>query len=119
MVREPFLEPTVFNNNILRARFVTHISAEYVNYYFMSEDMQAQIENLKSGTTSVVAVYYKGLRDVKLALPDFETQQSVVAELDAVRREVESIENNYRTKLTDIADLRQSLLQKAFAGELT
>jgi hypothetical protein len=25
----------------------------------------------------------------------------------------------YRTKLVDIADLRQTLLQKAFAGELT
>lgn len=25
----------------------------------------------------------------------------------------------YRTKLTDLTDLRQSLLQKAFAGELT
>ena len=34
-------------------------------------------------------------------------------------REIDEVEVHYQTKLQDISDLRQSLLQKAFAGELT
>jgi type I restriction enzyme S subunit len=51
--------------------------------------------------------------------PSLTTQGNIVAKLDAASAAVQSIETEYTTKVTDIADLRQSLLQKAFAGELT
>ena len=58
--------------------------------------------------------------DEAVPLPLSKYEQIAVAEkLEILRAEIEGAEANYRTKLTDIADLRQSLLQKAFAGELT
>ena len=39
--------------------------------------------------------------------------------LSDLESQSDKIRSNYRTKLQDLDDLRQSLLQKAFAGELT
>ncbi|WP_458790907.1 restriction endonuclease subunit S [Yoonia sp. MH D7] len=51
--------------------------------------------------------------------PSLSKQDAAIDMLDKTSAIVQVAEANYRTKLTDIADLRQSLLQKAFAGELT
>ena len=55
----------------------------------------------------------------KITLPPLEEQKRIVFRLDKVSMEYNSLQVHYRTKLQDISDLRQSLLQKAFAGELT
>lgn len=51
--------------------------------------------------------------------PSLSRQDEAIDALDNVSSAVQLAEAHYRTKLNDIADLRQSLLQKAFAGELT
>lgn len=50
---------------------------------------------------------------------DATEQRAVVAKLDQLEVNISELEAIYTTKLADLADLRQSLLQKAFAGELT
>lgn len=52
-------------------------------------------------------------------LPSLKLQREVSAKIDEVMGYCEESASNYRAKLTDLDDLRQSLLQKAFAGELT
>ena len=52
-------------------------------------------------------------------MPSIEEQDIVVEKLNEATRCSSDLLSEYTTKLTDIADLRQSLLQKAFAGELT
>ncbi|ABG31824.1 restriction endonuclease subunit S [Roseobacter denitrificans] len=58
-------------------------------------------------------------REFLVPLPELEAQERIVQEIEELATHSAECETNYRTKLTDIADLRQSLLQKAFAGELT
>jgi type I restriction enzyme S subunit len=48
-----------------------------------------------------------------------DEQVDVAAKLDALVEKVQSLKDDLRLKLGELADLRQSLLQKAFAGELT
>lgn len=50
---------------------------------------------------------------------DILEQGKIVMRLDALEIECSKLEAEYKSKLTDLDDLRQSLLQKAFAGELT
>lgn len=60
------------------------------------------------------------LKDLELAFPsDLDEQRKIVSELDDLKRQIDNIQTQYRAKLQDLDDLRQSLLQKAFAGELT
>lgn len=83
------------------------------------------IEFRKSLTRSSTGIKVRHTSPTKICdefipLPATVSEQISVAEkLEAIRLEVDGAEANYRTKLTDISDLRQSLLQKAFAGELT
>lgn len=50
------------------------------------------------------------------ALPD---QREVVAQIDNVLSETQRLEALYQRKLDALAELKQSILQKAFSGELT
>ncbi len=52
-------------------------------------------------------------------LPSKEEQQTIVRQLDALRAETQKLEAVYQQKLADLEELKKSILQKAFAGELT
>ncbi len=54
-----------------------------------------------------------------IPLPIVDEQRRVVAESKNVREEHQRLESIYQQKLTALAELKQSLLQKAFSGELT
>ena len=58
-------------------------------------------------------------RKLQIPVPSLAHQTSLTTEIGIVRAKAASLEATYQTKLQDISDLRQSLLQKAFAGELT
>jgi type I restriction enzyme S subunit len=55
----------------------------------------------------------------QLSLPSIKSQKIAVQTIDLAMEKSELLQADYRSKLQDISDLRQSLLQKAFAGELT
>ena len=59
------------------------------------------------------------LKDVVLFFPKSKTeQQTIVHQLDALRAETQKLEAVYQKKLDDLEELKKSVLQKAFAGEL-
>jgi len=74
-------------------------------------------EEAKGTTQQFVGLGY--LRAFPVALPLPADEPALVDELDGLEAECRSAENHYQAKLQDLDDLRQSLLQKAFAGELT
>ena len=53
-----------------------------------------------------------------LLLPSKEEQQTIVRQLDALRAETQKLEAVYQKKIDDLEELKKSILQKAFAGEL-
>ena len=54
-----------------------------------------------------------------ISLPPLEEQKRIVAVLDEAHEGLETARANAEENLKNAEDLRQSLLQKAFAGELT
>lgn len=56
---------------------------------------------------------------IKLPNADLNNQKALVACMERMRGSVRSLTDSYTGKLSELRDLRQSLLQKAFAGELT
>ena len=60
------------------------------------------------------------LADLELNFPaSVELQAELANKLSDAETELEDIKKKYEAKIQDLDDLRQSLLQKAFAGELT
>ena len=95
------------------------IDREFLKFALMSPQMQEQIFSYATGAT-VLGIKAKLLKTVKLGFPvNIEEQRKIACQCKASFEKMDELANIYTTKLADIADLRQSLLQKAFAGELT
>ena len=71
----------------------------------------------KGTTQQFVGLGY--LRGFPIKVPPLEIEDAFVAQVRDIDEKARAIKVHYTTKLQDISDLRQSLLQKAFAGELT
>lgn len=58
------------------------------------------------------------LDDVVISFPPIEKQNEVVQKLNALHLEIKKLEAIYQQKINDLEELKKSVLQKAFAGEL-
>ena len=56
--------------------------------------------------------------DFDFDFPPLKEQQTIVRQLDALRAETQKLEAVYQQKIADLEELKKSILQKAFAGEL-
>lgn len=56
--------------------------------------------------------------NLNVAIPKINTQQQIVEKLDKLQEQVKSLEAIYEQKIKDLEELKQSILQKAFNGEL-
>lgn len=56
--------------------------------------------------------------DFKINIPPLLEQQTIVQKLDALSSETKKLEAIYQQKINDLEELKKSVLQKAFIGEL-
>jgi len=108
----------LYNNNIMRIRFIQNINPHFINYSFTTADVVKKLDALKSGTTNVSAIYYKDLKNLILKIPPLKEQQTIIQKLDALSAETKKLESIYQQKINDLEELKTSILQKAFSGEL-
>ncbi len=92
---------------------VTPYYAEYMLRYF-AEELKAQGKGSAQDNINL-ATFEKAA----FPFPEIEVQTGVVERLDEITGFVTSLRKGYEEQLQDLDDLRQSILQKAFAGELT
>jgi type I restriction enzyme, S subunit len=59
------------------------------------------------------------IKNISIPTPSIEIQRGVASQFMGMRNTAFKLEILYRQKLATIAELKQALLQKAFAGELT
>jgi len=59
------------------------------------------------------------IQDLKIPLPTLQDQKAIVRQLDALREKTQKLETAYQKKIADLEELKKSILQRAFAGELT
>jgi type I restriction enzyme S subunit len=95
------------------------ILPEFLKFSLMSPPMQSEIHKRGTGAT-VVGIKAKLLKTVPLRFPsNLDRQRIIAANCQSAYDNMERLEEAFGSKLQDIDHLRQSLLQKAFAGDLT
>lgn len=90
----------------------------YIEHYCQSAVGRSKLLGMTTGSAQGV-INTKSVATLPVPCPNDAEQEEISRKLGALRREAMSLEDNYRGKICDFADLRQSLLQTAFAGELT
>ena len=93
-------------------RELTH----YLAYAVSASCVQRQI--VPKGA-ALKHLYLVDLRNLLVPLPPLAEQARIAKELDFRREQIDRLEATYRKKLSFLAELKQSTLEKAFAGELT
>jgi type I restriction enzyme S subunit len=84
----------------------------------LSRYLLNQADECATGTAQKT-VSLSGLRRFSVPKIPKEKQEIIVAELDVISEKVSSLETIYRQKLAALNELKQSILQKAFTGQLT
>jgi type I restriction enzyme S subunit len=94
-----------------------------IEYYFLFYLMNSKkfINHLFEAQTGIGVPHISGkqITDFKFFRPPIHEQQFIVRRLDALRTETQKLEAVYKQKLADMEELKKSLLEKAFRGELT
>ncbi len=101
----------LFNNNIMRIRFKSMLTPEFMIGLFQSPWLKQNLERIKSGTTSVFAIYYKDLADIPIIVPSLSLQKKFV---DVFTKQ-ERFNYVQAESLRQAEHLFQSLLHQAFS----
>jgi type I restriction enzyme S subunit len=91
------------------------LEVDYLFYWFKSIASQIIAEGKGATVQGVTLPFIKGL---PITLPPLKEQQTIVRQLDALRAETQKLEAVYQQKIANLEELKKSILQKAFAGEL-
>jgi len=101
----------------LRVKKDNLISA-YLFYMFNSPGVQKEVNNAISGSAQP-QLPNNQLLNIKISYPSLIEQQVIVSKLKTLSTETKQLETIYRQKLATLNELKQSILQKAFTGQLT
>jgi type I restriction enzyme S subunit len=93
------------------------IDKNYIKYVLSSPYFLKYAHKEATGAT-IKNVSLKTMRDFIVPLPSLKQQQVIVQKLDALSDETKKLESIYQTKINDLEELKKSVLQKAFSGEL-
>lgn len=80
--------------------------------------IKPEILNLRRGVRQKNLSLEK-IKNIPIPFPSLKEQQTIVRQLDALRVETQKLEAVYRKKIKDLEELRKSILQKAFSGQLS
>lgn len=58
------------------------------------------------------------IKNISIAIPPLKDQNNIIQKLDKLNSKTKKLETIYKKKLEDLKDLKKSILQKAFNGEL-
>jgi len=112
------MAPCAFNQDIRAIHPVPEIFPRYLVFALRHRIDEATdvLSNAAHGTLKIDA---EGLRNVRIPMPDRETQVEIMARIDELLTATDNLKGNFEKKIANLSELKQSLLQKAFSGELT
>ena len=105
-----------FNQAIAGVKPSNEIDLTFILHAINS--VKPELLNLRRGVRQKNLSLQK-IKDIVLAVPELREQQLVVRQLACMSKETQRLEAIYRQKLTALNELKQSILHKAFTGELT
>ncbi len=95
------------------------IQPEYLYYFLSRNQIREEGRKYMSGAVGHKRVSKDWIENYKIPYPKSITeQQNIVQKLDTLSAETKKLEAIYQKKIDDLDELKKSILQKAFAGEL-
>lgn len=94
------------------------VNPKFLLYTLESHNLRVQIEEKAKSTSGVNNINSVEIQSLQISIPPLPEQQRIVAEIESRLSACESMEQSIAQSLAQAEVLRQSILKKAFSGEL-
>ena len=94
------------------------VDSKYIEFAFKSNLVIKQVLNKSMGAT-VGTLTISRAKIIEIPIPPIEEQKEIVETLNIMDNHVKSLLSSYEEELKNLEELKKSILQKAFSGELT
>lgn len=95
------------------------IISDYLVYFLNSYFIEGWINNNKvGGGTHAAKLNLNILEKCPVVLPPLKEQEQIASHLDELSSHVKNLKQNYQAQIKDLQELKKSLLDKAFKGNL-
>jgi len=96
----------------------TKVLNKFVYHYLTSYSGYQQILSKLNGAATLT-ITKESVRSLKFSFPSLDKQLVIIKKFSLLKEQTQCLESIYKQKITALDELKQSLLQKAFSGELT
>ena len=111
-------ENWVYAGYLIRIRCTHELLPEYLNYIFQSYQVRKQIVEKSHSMSGVNNFSADKIKQLEIAWYPVEVQKQIVDKLNSIFGKLNEIEKQYNTLCEKLDKLPQTLLCKAFKGEL-
>jgi type I restriction enzyme S subunit len=102
--------------NVIVIKKSKSILSEYIAF-LLNSGVLSKIEASKGGSVQEI-INTSVIKNLIIPIPDFEQQEKIIEELNNIANEIKKLESIYKQKLVDLQEMKKSILQKAFSGQL-
>lgn len=103
-----------------RTYIITSKDESKLNYRFLYFQMIGSLADLKKKSVGTGTKFLRlpMIQSFEIYYPDILEQEKYVYEIDSLKEQTKQLEKHYKQKLKNLEELKKSILQKAFSGEL-
>jgi type I restriction enzyme S subunit len=108
--------PSSLAMNLFALRFNVDVN-KYIHYHLLSSFSRQEISKYVKGVGNPT-IDKNSIRSLSIALPSYEEQHQIVQEIESRLSVADKMAESIAQSLQQAEALRQSILKKAFSGEL-
>ena len=109
--------PSLLLQRTARLRNKSSINNSFLYYLINSKTFTDYLLGIQEGI-GVPHISGKQIANYIFNLPSLQEQKTIVKKLNTLQAQTKKLESIYTQKLSDLEELKKSILQKAFSGEL-
>jgi type I restriction enzyme S subunit len=104
---------------LIRIRLNEQYNSKYLNYIFKSNFIRSQMIDTSRSTSGINNINSKEIQDLDVPNIKVEEQKEIVSRVESLFSKADAIEEKYKNLKAKIETLPQTILHKAFKGELS
>jgi len=108
----------ILHNNSFKIIPQKILSNNYLFWWLQHEDFTCKIISLASKAAQP-DITHKLFKQQKISIPPLEIQDQYFEVIELFNKSINDLLSSYEIKMNDLDELKKSILQKAFSGELT
>lgn len=109
--------PSILVQRVARLRCLPNLDTKFLAMLIGGKSFEKYVVSIQTGT-GVPHISPTQIKDFSFPLPDLHAQQQIAERLSLMETQCNALALAYEAKIQSLDALRQSLLQKGFAGEL-